>query len=66
MCSRSAKMRASVACGLPPVLAERAHLRRVLVRCVQSKADRPAARKKESVGGDRPLIGLSPLGMKST
>ena len=55
-----------MACGLPSVLAERAHLRRVLVRCAQSKADRPAARMRENVGGDRSLIDLSPLGMERT
>ena len=43
---------------------QRAHDRNVLPRCAQLKSDRPVARKRKSVGGNRPLMGLSPLGME--
>ena len=64
MLAQRADGQVSVAVGLPSVLAERARLERVLVQCAQSKADRPATLIK-SVGGDRPLMGLSPLGTEA-
>ena len=41
-------------------------IKKALVGRAQSEADRPAALKIESVGGDRPPIGLSPLGIEHT